>query len=154
MAKLHDISQPPRPLPRTADIPLAALLFLAACATAPRPLPPLTEAQLIREAFTNPVMQSCDELTCYYLIGRQFRVRSVSCAPIPRRPWHQVPEVACTYERQPMPKSWGLPIPVIDGEPPPEPKPLGPWEAAKTSFMVHDERRWSVTQDPYWGESR
>ncbi len=99
-------------------------------------------------------MHSCDVLTCSYLIDRHFRVRSVSCAPIPRKPWHQVPEVACTYERQPMPKSWGAPILVIDDEPPPEPKPLGPWEGVKTAFMVHDARHWSVAQDPYWGESQ
>ena len=126
--------------------------LLAACATPPPP-PPAAE-DLIREAFTHPKLDTCDELVCYHLLGRQFRVRAASCTPIPHQPWHLAPEVACTYERQRMPKEWGMPIRAVDGEQQAASKPLGPWEKARTSFMVHSERSWSVLEDPYYEPGR
>ncbi len=135
---------------RLATVP-AALALLGACATTPRQLPPPAQAELIREAFTHPVMDSCDELSCSYFIDRYFRVRDVVCTPVPIRPEQSRPQVDCIYERQAMPSNWMTPVLVTSRRPPEPVEPSGPWEKARTLFMMQSDRQWSVLRDPYYG---
>jgi hypothetical protein len=51
-----------------------------------------------------------------------------------------------------MPKSWMIPVLVTARRPPKPVEPIGPWEKARTLFMIQGDRQWSVLQDPYYGQ--
>jgi hypothetical protein len=118
-------------------LPAALLLCTSACAPAPRtivldpyfaemsslatsrtgPVPELPDVQAVRRAFNRPILQGCDELTCWYELSRLFRIRALTCEKR-ESTWPDSVDALCRYQRQLVPRKGAA----------------SPWENAETLF--------------------
>jgi hypothetical protein len=99
------------------------------------PTPALPDARAIGAAFNTPILEGCDELTCWYTLARVFRIRALQCSASPTT-WPESMQARCRYERQHVP---------MEGEP-------GPWHAAETEFIRSTDpaphlSRWRVERE-------
>ena len=126
IATCGTMSRPPPALART--VPLSVLL-LGRLRPRARPLPPLAEAQLIRNLPIRHARATSDLLLSSTAIFRCVR----SPAPVPRR--HCTCSAGRLHIGQPMPKSWE-PRSRDRRRPPPEPERLAPGAVRPPSWST------------------